>query len=166
MLLIAIGANLPGAGGVSPRVTCDEAVAALREIPGIDFVAVSPWYRTLPVPRDDLQPDFCNGLARFEGCPDPAALLAALHGIEARLGRVRSVANAARTLDLDLIDCNGMVRPDPPPVLPHPRAHLRQFVLRPLIDVAPDWVHPVLDLPAVALLGALPDLTAGSLTPW
>ena len=91
--------------------------------------------------------------------PDPAVLLAWLQAIEADAGRSRSVPNAARTLDLDIIamgDGGQMVRAVPDPVLPHPRAHLRAFVLVPLLDVAPNWVHPVLRRSAGELLAALP----------
>jgi 2-amino-4-hydroxy-6-hydroxymethyldihydropteridine diphosphokinase len=86
----------------------------------------------------------------------PAALLAHLMAIEAVCGRERGAPNAARTLDLDIIGIGGMVREAPDPILPHPRAHLRAFVLAPLVDVAPDWVHPVLRQTAAALLAALP----------
>ena len=53
---------------------------------------------------------------------------------------MRGEPNAARTLDLDIIDMGGMVRDAPDPILPHPRAHLRAFVLRPLAELAPDWI--------------------------
>ncbi len=76
--------------------------------------------------------------------------------IEAACGRQRGVANAARTLDLDIISMGDLIRDAPDPILPHPRAHLRAFVLAPLADVAPDWVHPVSGETAVALLAALP----------
>ncbi|MGC9269280.1 2-amino-4-hydroxy-6-hydroxymethyldihydropteridine diphosphokinase [Acidiphilium sp.] len=166
MLLIAIGSNLPGANGESPRETCRAALEILRRTDGMAFVKISPWYRTRPIPRDDSQPDFCNGVARFEGRPDPAWLMATLHRIEASFGRVRSVANAARTLDLDVIDMNGMIRAEPSPTLPHPRAHLRAFVLQPLLDVAPEWVHPSLRRSCAQLLAALPNHDADFLVPW
>ena len=87
---------------------------------------------------------------------DPAALLAELMAIETTCGRQRGEANAARTLDLDIIAIGGMARSAPDPILPHPRAHERVFVLVPIIDVAPTWVHPVLGLTAAALLAGLP----------
>lgn len=166
MILIAIGANLPGPAGASPRETCISALDAVRALPGLEFRAVSPWYRTAPVPRDASQPDFCNGVARFSGAAEPEALLAALHRIEARFGRVRSAPNAARTLDLDLIDLNGLVRDAPPPILPHPRAHLREFVLRPLLDVAPDWVHPRSGTAGRSLLDTVPDDKGAPIGSW
>jgi 2-amino-4-hydroxy-6-hydroxymethyldihydropteridine diphosphokinase len=76
--------------------------------------------------------------------------------VEAACGRERSVPNAARTLDLDIIGIGDLVRLAPDPILPHPRVHLRAFVLAPLVDVAPDWVHPVLGRSAAALLADLP----------
>ncbi len=155
MILVALGANLPGPGGASPLATCTAAVAALRRIPGPHLVAVSRWYETDPVPPSG-QPPYVNAVVRLDGPAEPAALLAALHAIEAAAGRVRGAPNAARTLDCDLIDLDGLVRDAPDPVLPHPRAHLRAFVLRPLLDVAPDWVHPRLGRRGDALLAGLP----------
>jgi 2-amino-4-hydroxy-6-hydroxymethyldihydropteridine diphosphokinase len=91
--------------------------------------------------------------------PNPAALLAGLQAIERRGGRQRSVPNAARTLDLDIIAMGPegqAMRDAPDPILPHPRMHERGFVLAPLLDVAPDWVHPRLQRSARALLAGLP----------
>ncbi len=160
MILVAIGANLPAPGGISVRMSCAEAAEAVGRLPGLRPVKLSPWYRTAPVPAAD-QPDYCNGALRLEGNGDPAMLLAALHGIEAQFARTRGAVNAARTLDLDLIEMNGLVRRDPPPILPHPRAHLRAFVLRPVLDIAPDWVHPVLQLDAARLLAGIAGQTLG-----
>jgi 2-amino-4-hydroxy-6-hydroxymethyldihydropteridine diphosphokinase len=119
--------------------------------------AVSRWYATAPMPPSG-QPDYVNGMVRLEGeQPDPAALLAWLQAIEAAHGRVRGVANAARSLDLDIIDIDGLCRDAPDPVLPHPRAHERRFVLAPLADVAPQWRHPRLGVAVAALLAGLPE---------
>lgn len=162
MILIAIGANLPLSEGVSAIDTCESAVAAMRGINGLTFRAMSAWYRTAAIPRSD-QPDYCNGVIRFSGDVEAAALLAQLHEIEGAFGRQRSLVNAARTIDLDIVDLNGLIRATPAPVLPHPRAHLRAFVLRPILDVAPAWRHPTLRQNASMLLS---ELAHQSIQPW
>ncbi len=103
----------------------------------------SRWYSSAALP-DSSQPRYINGVVRVETGLPPPALLEALQEIEQSMGRVRSLPNAPRTLDLDVIDMDGMIRAANDPILPHPRAHLRAFVLLPLRDVAPGWVHPVL----------------------
>jgi 2-amino-4-hydroxy-6-hydroxymethyldihydropteridine diphosphokinase len=144
-ILVAIGANLPGPDATAPLDTCRAAAAALAAVPDMRLEAVSGWYETEPVPPSG-QPNYVNGVARLAHVPgatvSPETLLAELQAIETRFGRRRAEANAARTLDLDLIDMEGLTRDAPDPILPHPRAHLRAFVLLPLLDVAPDWVHP------------------------
>ncbi|GLR68037.1 7,8-dihydro-6-hydroxymethylpterin-pyrophosphokina se [Acidocella aquatica] len=155
MILIAIGANLTGVDGSTPVETCRAAVPLLCSISGLSFVALSNWYRTAPQPRGG-QPDYCNGVIRFFGEIGPVELLTRLHEIEAHFGRRRAEPNAARTLDLDIIDLNGMIRATPDPILPHPRAHQRAFVLRPILDVAPGWRHPTLRQNVATLLAELP----------
>lgn len=164
MILVAVGANLSGANGKTPYQSCTDAVEALRCLPGLAVITVSRWYRSAPVPRSS-QPDYVNGMVRLHpgpGCgqPDPAWLLSALHEVEAAQGRVRSVADAPRTLDLDLVamgEGGRMLRSAPDPVLPHPRAHARAFVLLPLRDVAPDWVHPRIGQGLRAMIASLPE---------
>jgi 2-amino-4-hydroxy-6-hydroxymethyldihydropteridine diphosphokinase len=155
MIIIAFGANLPGPDGIAPAQTCVRALAAIAAIPGLTIAAVSPFYVSAPVPVSD-QPPYVNGVLRAEGDIDPAALLAALLSIEARFGRRRAELNAARSLDLDIIAIGSLVRAAPDPILPHPRAQDRAFVLRPLADIAPDWRHPTLDASAAELLARLP----------
>ncbi len=155
--LIAIGANLPGYGGNAPIETCRAAAAALDGLCGLRLAALSRWYETEPVPPMPGAPRFVNGVARLEGeGADPAALLAALQALEEKAGRQRPYPNAPRTLDLDIVAIDDLVRSVPDPVLPHPRAHLRRFVLQPLSDVAPGWVHPLLGATVEALLAGLP----------
>lgn len=153
-ILIAIGANLPGLHGEPPQANCEWAVGRLAALPGLRLAAVSRWYETAPDPPSG-QPDYVNGAVRLDGDADPAALLAVLHEIEAEAGRVRTVRNAARPLDLDLIAIGDCVRAAPAPILPHPRAHLRTFVLRPLCDVAPGWRHPLTGSTPGEMLAAL-----------
>lgn len=156
-ILVAIGANLPDAAGRSARDTCEWAVAQLAALPSLQLRGRSRWFATRPVPDSD-QPSFINGVAWLSGPAEPAALLQALHGIEAAAGRTRGTVNAARTLDLDLLAMDGLVQTGPP-VLPHPRLSLRAFVLAPLADLLPGWRHPVLGTPVRELLLGVTDQT-------
>lgn len=171
--LIALGANLPSPAG-PPRATLEAALAALADH-GVTVTARSRWYRTPAFPAG-AGPDFVNGVAALETGMTPAELLTALHAVERDLGRHRRRRWAPRACDLDLLAWGDLVLPDAETVsrwmalapdaqaaqapdglvLPHPRLHERGFVLRPLADVAPDWVHPVLGLSLPDLLAALP----------
>ncbi len=154
-VLIALGSNLAAPGYADPLATCRAALARLPE-EGVTVAGVSAWYGSAPVPPSD-QPRFVNGVAEVRCTHPPGELLARLLGVEAAFGRLRSTANAARTLDLDLLAYGDAVVDDPPRlVLPHPRLHLRAFVLRPLADVAPGWRHPVSGVGVARLLAGLP----------
>src|SRR5439155_4073407 len=105
------------------------------EAQGVRISARSGWYWSEPVPRSD-QPWFVNAVASL-ATPLPAPdLLAVLQAIETRFGRVRGARNAARVLDLDLLDYEGKVADTATLVLPHPRLHERPFVLVPLAEIA------------------------------
>ncbi|MEQ9518836.1 MAG: 2-amino-4-hydroxy-6-hydroxymethyldihydropteridine diphosphokinase [Parvibaculum sp.] len=158
LILIALGANLPGPWG-GPEDGLKGALAAFAAH-GVRVRSVSPFYRTAPV-TPYPQPDFINAVAEIETELSPDALLAALHQIEAAFGRVRAQRWSERTLDLDIIDFDGQIRVSDAEntlELPHPRAHLRGFVLAPLMDVVPDWRHPVSCLSVEALFAGLPQI--------
>ena len=108
---------------------------------GVQVEAVSEFYSTpaWPVPTD---PEFVNAVARVKTRLGPWALLKTLLAIEKSFGRVRKTRWEPRCLDLDLLDFGGLVTDEEELSLPHPRMHERAFVLRPLIDVAPNWRHP------------------------
>lgn len=139
---VALGANLG-----DPVVTVKAAIAALRDVPNARLVAISSLYRTAPVGLKH-QPDFINAVAALEVDGGDSAVipaptfLAQLFAIEVRFGRQRSVPNAPRTLDLDLLLFGDTESSDPACALPHPRMHLRAFVLAPLMEIAPQLVIP------------------------
>lgn len=156
MIFIAIGSNLSGPRSSSPRQNCQSAVESLMAS-GLEVTQRSRWYRSAPVPMSE-QPWFVNGVVAAE-TPDvsPETLMELLHQIEIDFGRLRSTRNAARALDLDLVDFDGRIRQQPEGViLPHPRMHERAFVLYPLSEIAPDWVHPVFGLNVFDLIAGLP----------
>lgn len=133
---IALGANLG-----DPLATVTAAIAALRKLPDTEFVAASSLYRTAPVGLKH-QPDFINAVVELVAVSPAPTLLDALFSIEARFGRQRSVKNAPRTLDLDLLLYGDATSDDPQLTLPHPRLHERAFVLAPLAEIAPRLVVP------------------------
>ena len=155
-IFIAAGANLRHERYGSPRQTLEAALEELGR-DGVRTLRLSPWYRTAPVPASD-QPWYVNAVAEVASDLPADALLAELHAVEAAFGRRRTVPNAARPIDLDLLDYHGEITPGGPgrATLPHPRMNGRAFVLRPLADLAPDWRHPVTGQPIAELLAALP----------
>ena len=145
---VGIGANLGDAQG---RVAT--AAAALGRLPGCRLQQVSSVYRTAPV--DATGPDFFNAVVALLTSLSPEALLAALQSLEQAFGRQRPFRHAPRTLDLDLLLHGNALRATPQLTLPHPRLHLRAFVLQPLLEITPDLAAPGLGalaawLPATA----------------
>lgn len=112
------------------------AFAALSRLPRTRLRARSPLYRTEPIGPPG-QPDYINAVAALETRLSPRRLLAELHRIERRQGRIRPRRWGPRTLDLDLLLYGRRRRRTLHLMLPHPRLHQRRFVLRPLADLAP-----------------------------
>lgn len=140
MILVAIGANLPSRFG-TPVETIRAAIDALN-IDGVKVSKASRVWLTAPVPVSD-QPWYHNTVVEVETGFDAFQLLSVLHKIESEFGRVRYERNEPRVLDLDLVAYKGEIIERPSLIVPHPRMHERAFVLLPLQDVAPEWVHPV-----------------------
>lgn len=151
-VLLGLGANLGDPVGQLAR-----AVERMRAFVHVD--RVSSVYRTEPVGYVD-QPEFRNVVVAGRTALEPADLLAATRRVEDALGRRRSFPNAPRTIDIDLLAFGDRVMDTPALVLPHPRLHARGFVLYPLAEVAPEWVHPVLGRSARELLADAAGLEA------
>lgn len=153
MILIALGSNRQGPWGL-PRDTVEKALARLNG-GGIRVKRASSLLVSAPFGVTD-QPPFVNAVAEVATALGPEALLQRLHLIERMAGRRRTLRWGPRTLDLDLLDYDGLLRPAPArPVLPHPGIAERIFVLAPIAEIAPRWRHPVSHLTAAAMLRRL-----------
>ncbi len=179
---VAIGGNRRSPEGDS-AATLVAALRAISQEIGV-IVSVSRFFRTPAHPRGS-GPDFVNAAVLIATGLAAPALLAALHGIETRFGRERSVRWGARTLDLDLLALGDAVLPDsatearwrtlPPArqreetpdrlILPHPRLQDRAFVLIPLAEIAPDWCHPVTGRSVAEMVEALPEAEKAAICP-
>jgi 2-amino-4-hydroxy-6-hydroxymethyldihydropteridine diphosphokinase len=137
---IGIGSNL----GDSVR-TCLDAIEALRNGPAVSILKTSSFFRTRPVGFAG-QNWFVNAAVLCETALEPQPLLDFLLELEKDFGRVRTVRWGPRTLDLDIIFFGSRQVDLPGLQIPHPRMHERLFVLAPLAEVEPEWVHPALGL--------------------
>jgi 2-amino-4-hydroxy-6-hydroxymethyldihydropteridine diphosphokinase len=162
-ILIGLGANLPSPRYGPPVATLEAALSALADR-GLQVVARSGWWESAPVPASD-QPWYVNGVIEVRTKLGPEDLLALLHGVEADFGRIRTVPNAPRVLDLDLLAYGSLLRSGPePPLLPHPRLAERAFVLRPLAQIRANWRHPATNLTVAEMIARLP--AGGAIRPF
>ncbi|MEO0402678.1 MAG: 2-amino-4-hydroxy-6-hydroxymethyldihydropteridine diphosphokinase [Pseudomonadota bacterium] len=173
ILLVALGSNMQSDVG-SPAETLQKAVTEVG-LAGAVIRAQSRFFATKAVPAGS-GPDFVNAALAIEANWSAIEAITILHGIEAKLGRRRGKRWGERVIDLDLLALDNMIRPNVATarqwmnlpleqqqeqapgqlILPHPRMHERAFVLEPLADVAPDWVHPILRQSVLQLRDALP----------
>lgn len=167
-IYIALGAN-EVYGGKTPFENLRSALIEL-ESAEIEICGVSRPWRT-PAWPDPTDPEFINGAVEVRTALTPHALMSRLHDIEAMFGRQRTARNAPRSLDLDLIDFQGLkLAPTGAGdalglALPHPRATSRAFVLLPLRDIAPHWVDPVSALSIDQCIARLPDADRAACRP-
>ena len=133
---IALGANID-----APLVKLQAAIEALKNTPEICVEASSSLYQTAPIGLSG-QPDFVNAVVKISTTLEPEALLSTLLTIEHKFGRVRLERNGPRTLDLDILLYEQMIYHSKTLTLPHPRLHLRAFVLVPLAEIAPNLSLP------------------------
>ncbi|MFK7746058.1 MAG: 2-amino-4-hydroxy-6-hydroxymethyldihydropteridine diphosphokinase [Roseobacter sp.] len=171
--VIALGTNQSNGQGDLREILHDAVSCIARDVGVIR--ATSRHFRTAAFPAGS-GPDFVNAAVAVESGLGPMAILEKLHDIEALFSRDRSTRWGQRTLDLDLLAVGDQVLPDTGTykmwadlpievqmstapdglILPHPRLHERGFVLIPMLDVAPDWVHPVLGMSVAEMCAALP----------
>jgi len=156
VIIVALGSNLPSLHHGAPQAVLEAALEAISA-EGLRVVKRSRWYRSAPQPPSG-QPWFVNGAAQIETDLPPEALLVRLHEVEGHFGRCRGEPNSARILDLDLLAYRGLVTAEEDPLrLPHPRLHERAFVVLPIVDLNPEWCHPILGLTANELMARLPE---------
>ncbi len=155
MILIALGGNLPSCHG-EPEETLLAARDALV-FRGLTVSGFSSVWLSAPVPASD-QPWYRNAVMSVETRLGAPALMALLQSVEEAFGRVRVAGqqNAARVLDLDILAYQDQIFHSADLLVPHPRMQDRGFVLYPLQEIAPDWVHPVLKRSVTAMIESLP----------
>ena len=142
MILIGVGSNLKSKHDNLPKDNCIEAIRQLS-LHTIYPTRTSSFYETSPIPYKNLEPWYINSVVIVETTLNPFNLLKALLKIELKMGRNRTWANAPRVIDLDLLAYDDQKIGEAGLILPHPRLHERAFVLKPLEQIAPNWLHPV-----------------------
>jgi len=148
--ILLIGGNLGNRTG-----NLQKAVQLIAETAG-EVIQTSALYQTAPWGAVD-QPDYLNQGVEIRTSLDALTLLHTLLEIERKIGRIRQEKWGARVIDIDLIFFNDSIHSLPELKVPHPRMHLRQFVLVPLLEIIPDYMHPVLHKTVRELAATCPD---------
>ncbi len=152
-IIIGIGGNIYSEDGSHPLEVCNNAISSLKDY-SIKVEKQSKWYNSEPIPKSD-QPNFFNCVIIASTKLIEYDVLKSLHAVEAKLGRKRNLINQSRSVDLDLIDYSSKVLQNKKITIPHPRAHLRKFVMGPLAEIEPNWIHPILKINVLEILKKL-----------
>ena len=134
---LGLGSNLGDRKG-----NIEKAIELLGKTPNIKTCSISKFYETAPVGLKD-QPDFVNAAAKIDTTLKPLKLLAVCQSIERRLKRVRTIRWGPRTIDIDILLYGDLIIKSDKLTIPHPEMHKREFVLKPLNDIAPGVIHPL-----------------------
>jgi len=141
LIYIGIGSNLNGKNNETPLQNCKKALVELKK--EVNICKISSWYKSEPIPVSN-QPWFINGVIEISTNKSSLDLLEFILSIEEVFGRVREKKNEARILDLDIIDYKKKILYIKNKlIIPHPRMHERSFVLQPLSELNPKWIHPI-----------------------
>jgi len=141
LIYIGIGSNLNGKNNETPLQNCKKAVVELKK--EVNICKISSWYKSEPIPVSN-QPWFINGVVEISTNKSSLDLLEFILNIEEFFGRLREKKNEARILDLDIIDYKKKILYIKNKlIIPHPRMHERSFVLQPLSELNPKWMHPI-----------------------
>ena len=141
-IIIGIGGNIKSDDGSHPIHIAMKAINSLENY-SIQVIEQSSWYESEPIPKSN-QPNFFNCIVFANTILNELDVLKVLHKIEHTLGRKRKTVNEPRVIDLDLIDYSNKILSNKEIIIPHPRAHTRRFVMEPLAELDPNWVHPIL----------------------
>jgi len=161
MIFLSIGSNLESNNG--NRFDNIKKTLSLLKIYQINVIKVSNFYETPSYPNKN-KPKFLNIAIEIFFPKSPADLMRKIFLIEKKMGRIRTYKNEPRICDIDIIDFNKEVVKTKNIILPHPKAHLRNFVLYPLKEICPDWSHPINNKKIGVLIKNLPLNTRNEIT--
>ena len=140
--IIAVGSNINSPEGFEPIKNCKKAINELSKF-NIKIIQKSSWYLSEPIPKS-FQPKYYNSVFLCNSNHNVNKVLKIIQIVEKKFGRIRIIKNMPRCIDIDIISFNGIVKNSLLLTVPHPRMHLRKFVLLPLFEIVSNWSHPLL----------------------
>ena len=140
MIYLNIGSNLPSSSG-GRKHNIEKAIKYLKEL-NFNLIGISSFYETPSYPNKS-DPKFINLCIKLETNLKAVKFLEKIKKIEIDLERIRIKKNEPRTCDIDIIDYNREIIKSNELIVPHPKTHLRNFVIYPLKEIEPNWIHPI-----------------------